>query len=75
MALIAHCLEENVTKAQPLLWPFESLKTVHSSMVPNGANINRTSCSLYRFVNIPTNNFRSEMDLEGLVLLLLLLRL
>lgn len=60
MALIAACFVPNVTKAQPLLCPLVSRKTVHSSIVPCPENNCRTSASLYFLFNIPTNNFRSE---------------
>ena len=43
----------------PLLIPFVSLRTVHSSIVPNELNITRTSLSLYFLDTIPTNNFLS----------------
>lgn len=60
IAAIAACLVENVTKAQPLLWPFGSRSTVHSSIVPWPLNNCLTSFSLYFLLSIPTNNFRSE---------------
>ena len=43
----------------PLLTPFVSRRTVHSSMVPNELNITRTSLSLNFLETMPTNNFRS----------------
>ena len=49
----------------PLLWPFESLNTVQSSMTPNGANIIRISFSFSFFDNIPTNNFLSSTATNG----------
>ena len=59
MAPIADCLVENVTKAQPLLWPEGSLSTVHSSIVPCPENNCLTSFSLYFLFSIPTNSLRS----------------
>ena len=48
----------------PLLTPFVSLRTVHSSMVPNELNITRTSLSLNFLETMPTNNFRSGKERE-----------
>lgn len=59
MAAIAFCFDVNVTKAQPLLWPFWSRSTVHSSILPKLAKSPLTSCSLYFLLSIPTNNLRS----------------
>lgn len=57
---MADCFDENVTNAQPLLWPFWSRSTVHSSMVPCPENSCRTSFSLNFLFSIPTKSFRSE---------------
>lgn len=61
MAASACCFVENVTNAQPLLWPFWSRSTVHSSIGPWPAKSWRTSCSLYFLLSIPTNNLRSAI--------------
>ena len=44
----------------PLLWPFCSRRTVHSSICPKGANIIRTSFSLHFLDSIPINSFLSS---------------
>lgn len=44
----------------PLLVPSGPRSTVHSSMVPKGSNIFRTSSSVCCFPSIPTKSFRSS---------------
>lgn len=44
----------------PLLVPSGPRSTVHSSMVPKGSNILRTSSSVCCFPSIPTKSFRSS---------------
>lgn len=44
----------------PLLVPSGPRSTVHSSIVPNGSNIFRTSSSVCCFPSIPTKSFRSS---------------
>ena len=44
----------------PLLSPFCSRSIVHSSMLPKGLKIMRTSCSDDLRDNMPTNNLRSS---------------
>lgn len=59
IAPMALCFVANVTKAQPLLCPFWSRSTVHSSMVPWPVNSCLTSASLYFLFNMPTKSLRS----------------
>ena len=49
----------------PLLCPFGSRRTVHSSIVPNGENIVRTSFSEHLRANIPRKSFRSSTKREA----------
>lgn len=60
IAVIAACFVANVTKAQPLLCPFWSRNTVHSSMAPCTSKSLRTSISVSFLFNMPTNNLRSK---------------
>ena len=57
---LLYCLKNSDKNNLPLLWPFCSLSTVHSSMVPKGAYIIRTSFSVHFLDSIPINNFRSS---------------
>lgn len=59
IAPMAACFDANVTNAQPLLCPFWSRNTVHSSIGPCFSNNLRTSASFSFLFNIPTNSFRS----------------
>lgn len=51
---------EGAVGGLPLLVPSGPRSTVHSSMVPKGSNIFRTSSSVCCFPSIPTNSFRSS---------------
>lgn len=62
MAPMAACLLVNVTKAHPLLCPWASLRTVHSSIEPCPPNSARTSASDIFFDSIPTNSLRSAKE-------------
>lgn len=52
--------EEAARHGLPLLVPSGPRSTVHSSMVPKGSNIFRTSSSVCCFPSIPTKSFRSS---------------
>lgn len=57
---IAHGTVGEGVGGLPLLVPSGPRSTVHSSMVPKGSNIFRTSSSVCCFPSIPTKSFRSS---------------
>ena len=60
MAACASGCTEYLTKAQPLLTPCASRRTVHSSIFPKGSKRRRTSSSDCCLLSMPTNSLRSS---------------